>query len=261
MSVDHAAQFVKSQKGTSDRFLGGRLTLHQPEKGFRAGSDSVLLGASVSQDTTSIADLGCGVGAASLTALTWAPDAHAMLFDNVDEMVELAKANVIENGFERRASVQIGDVTSPGKVRSVVGLTPDTFSSVIANPPFFASEAGTAATGTVRANARHMKTGDIDLWVKTAAGIAAPKGEVIFIFPADGLDEILASFAARLGQISILPIAPRPEEPAKRILVRGIKGSRAPLTLLSPLVLHEAGSDQFTANVKAILMGEKPFHW
>src|SRR5215217_6522799 len=47
MSLEHPIDFVKQQTLTRDAFLGGRLNLSQPRNGFRAGLDSVLLGAAV----------------------------------------------------------------------------------------------------------------------------------------------------------------------------------------------------------------------
>ena len=52
---------------TEDAFLGGKLHLKQPRRGYRAGVDPVLLAAAVpAQAGQSVLDLGCGVGAAAL---------------------------------------------------------------------------------------------------------------------------------------------------------------------------------------------------
>ena len=69
MSLDQPKAFVKHQSVTRDAFLGGRLTLSQPARGFRAGLDSVLLGAAVSPGRTALLDMGCGVGTAAFVAL------------------------------------------------------------------------------------------------------------------------------------------------------------------------------------------------
>ena len=50
-----------------DAFLGGRLRLWQPVRGYRAGGDPVLLAASVpAQAGQAVLDVGCGVGTAAL---------------------------------------------------------------------------------------------------------------------------------------------------------------------------------------------------
>ena len=50
------------------------------------------------------------------------------------------------------------------------------------------------------------------------------------------------SFAGRFGGICVLPLHPRADEPAKRIIVSGIKGSKQPLRLLPGVVLHDRGN-------------------
>jgi tRNA1(Val) A37 N6-methylase TrmN6 len=60
------------------------------------------------------------------------------------------------------------------------------------------------------------------------------------IWRADGLDEVLAELASGLGAIAVLPIHPKPGAPAIRVLARAVKGSRAPLSLLSGFVLADA---------------------
>ena len=54
---------------------------------------------------------------------------------------------------------------------------------------------------------------------------------------------------------------PHADEPAKRVLVRAVKGGRAPLILLPPLVLHERGGAKHTPAAEAILRGEAGVGW
>ncbi|PCH69375.1 MAG: methyltransferase, partial [Rhodobacteraceae bacterium] len=52
---------------TWNAFLGGRVQLLQPQSGYRAGVDPVLLAAAVpGRAGQSVLELGCGAGAASL---------------------------------------------------------------------------------------------------------------------------------------------------------------------------------------------------
>jgi tRNA1(Val) A37 N6-methylase TrmN6 len=132
---------------------------------------------------------------------------------------------------------------------------------VIANPPFFAEDAGTLADDAGRAGARHMDSGALDLWVKTAAGCAAAGGEIVFIYPAESLSPLLPAFTQRFGAVTVLPLTPRPEAPASRVLVRGIKGSRAPLTLLASRAMHHAEGRAFQPAFDAIFRGTARLVW
>jgi len=260
MSLDQPPSFVKHQTVTRDAFLGGRLTLSQPSHGFRAGLDSVLLGAAVGQGRKTLLDLGCGVGTAGFVAMAHQPDLGATLAEQNSEMAALAVQNAVANGLAERCRVIQVDVTAKGSERRAGGLLDNGYDSVIANPPFFAGGAGTLAADKGRAEARHMDAATLDLWIKTAASSAAAGGEIIFVYPSTSLSPLLSGFEQRFGAVTVLPLAPRPGEPATRVLIRGIKGSRAPLTLLSSRVLHVEGR-AFAPEFDAIFRGEARLVW
>ncbi len=91
--------------------------------------------------------------------------------------------------------------------------------------------------------------------------MAAPlrhRGTLTFILPAGSLPECLdAMAAAGCAAGAVLPLWPKPGRPAKLVLVRGVKGGRAPLTLLPGLVLHEVDG-RYTAAAEAILREAAP---
>lgn len=258
MSVNQPPGFVKHQEQKADAFLGGKLSVVQPEKGFRAGLDSVLLGTSVPAGCTSLLDLGAGAGVAALCALAHHEGLSGTLVETNAQMAALASHNIEANGLAARAKVMMVSATATGAERKAMGLGTDHFDVVIANPPFF--EAGTRAPDLARAAARHTD-GEVSAWVRSAVSCAHAKGVVIFIHLAQELPQLLAAFAARMGAITVLPIAPRPGAAATRVLVRGRKGSKAPLRLLAPLVLHGAHGDGFADPVEAILRGRTLLDW
>lgn len=260
MSLDHTPDLVKQQTLTRDAFLGGRLVVSQPEKGFRAGLDSVLLGASVQPGARRLLDLGAGVGTASFVALADLPGASATLAEIDPATAAVAALNLEANRFADRARVLNLDVTARGGVRASAGLPSDHFDAVIANPPFFDPAAGSAPSAA-RSAARHMPPEALDLWVKAAATHAAPEGEVLFIHAAQSLPVLLPAFMARFGAVTVLPLTPREGEAASRVLVRGIKGSRAPFTLLASRALHEPEGRTFRPEFDAIFRGLARLIW
>lgn len=259
MSLDHATDFVKRQTPGEDLFLGGRLRVRQPRRGFRAGFDSVLLGAAVSAKATTLLELGAGAGVPSLVALAHNPGLRATLVESDAEVLPMAATNVSENTFADRARVVVADVTQVAQ-RTAAGLGPDSFASVIANPPFFDGAAGTPAAAD-RTAARQMPIETIDAWARAAAMHAAPNGEVIFIHTPQSLPILLASLAPRFGALTLLPLAPHAGEAAIRILVRGIKGSRGPLQLLATRALHATGGNGFAPEFEAIFRGTAVLGW
>lgn len=261
MSLDQPRAFVKHQTVTRDAFLGGRLTVSQPRHGFRAGLDSVLLGAAVAQTGTNLLDLGAGVGTATLVAMSHIPALQALLAEQNPQMLALAELNLLDNDLARRGRTLPVDVTARGSERHAAGLVDNAFDVVIANPPFFTDGAGTLADDPGRAGSRHMDAAALDLWVKTAAGCSAPGGEIIFIYPAESLAPLLAAFDRRFGALTILPLTPRPGAAASRVLLRAIKGSRAPLTLLASRALHDDEGRAFAPAFDAIFRGADRLDW
>ncbi len=72
MRIAPAARWARRAlaQNSADTLLGGRLSLRQPARGHRAGTDAVLLGASVPVEASGKAlDAGAGVGSAGLVAL------------------------------------------------------------------------------------------------------------------------------------------------------------------------------------------------
>lgn len=261
MSLDQPTQFVKHQTATRDAFLGGRLTLSQPRAGFRAGLDSVLLGASVPPGTGRLLDLGAGVGTAGLVALALDRAARVDLAERDPATLDLARTNIIDNGLGDRAAVLTVDILAKAADRRAAGLADNAYDAVIANPPFFGAGQGTLAGEASRADARHMDAEALDHWVRCAAACARAGGSAIVIYPAKGLAALLLAFAPRFGSIQVLPLSPRPGEPASRVMLRGVKGSRGPLCLLSTRAMHGPEGNGFAPQFDAILRGSAVLDW
>lgn len=235
------------------------MSVLQAKAGFRAGLDSVLLGASVPEGARKLLDLGAGAGVAAMCAMAHDPALKVVLAEIDPATAHLARENIEANGFKARAEILTLDVLASGAVRKAAGLGTDLFDVVIANPPYFAS--GTLAQDATRAGARHMEAEHLDGWVKTAVSSAHAQGTVIFIHTAEALPPLLSAFAARMGGITVLPLAPRPGMAASRVMVRGHKGSRAPLTLLPPVALHGTEANQFAPALDAVFRGTTRFDW
>ena len=86
-------------------------------------------------------------------------------------------------------------------------------------------------------------------------------GTITVIHRADRLADLLALLGAKAGSFQIRPIHPHADDPAGRVLVRAVRGGRAPLRLLPPLVLHQRGGAKHTDEAEAILRGAADLPW
>ena len=92
------------------------------------------------------------------------------------------------------------------------------------------------------------------MWLRCAFRLLRRRGVLTLVWRADGLGRVLAGLADDFGATTVLPIYPRPDRPAIRVLVRAVKESRAPLSLLPGFVLCDAAGHS-TPAAAAILRG------
>lgn len=234
---------------TEDVIYGGRLRVKQPAEGYRVNVDTILLGASAPAGAKSVAEAGCGVGAALMIAALNGPVGTQYTgVERVSAAAALAAFNVKENGLEERVRIVEGDALSP---RGGV------FEAVMFNPPYaYPGEGRPPAPERMAAHVADRPVGD---WIKVWSNQLASGGALTLIHRADRLPEILEALEGRLGGTAIFPVRPRAGAEAGRILVRSRKGSRAPLRLLAGLDLHPAdGAAKYTPEAEAILRGQAP---
>ncbi|MGA8172823.1 MAG: methyltransferase [Methylocystis sp.] len=236
------------------RFLGGRLLLAQHERGHRAGTDAALLATATPREVDGLVlDVGAGAGAVGLSAALLAPAAHIGLIELDFSTCELARENIALNGLGERARVFEVDILDT-ESRRAAGLVPEAAQVVLTNPPFFQRHR-VRVTPDPRKAMAHVGAAPLEDWTRACLALLAPGGIFVMIHRADALAKCLAATAQRLGGIELLPVAPRVGEAATRVLLRGVKGSRAPLKLHAPLALHEKDG-AFTPLAEAIHRGE-----
>ena len=232
---------------TEDRFLGGRLLIRQPAQGYRVGIDPAFLAAAASLARGKVLDLGCGVGAAGLCLARRQPALSIVGLELQPALADLARQNVVLNGFADRMRIETGDLLRPP---SKVALA--SFDLVLANPPFHASGRATAPKEAGRAAGHVEGQADLAAWIERSLGFARDRGLLLMIHKPERLEEILAALAGRAGAIVVFPLLAGAGKPASRVLVRAEKGSEAPLSRRSGLVLHEADG-RYTDAAEAIL--------
>jgi FkbM family methyltransferase len=240
---------------TDDAFLGGALRVLQPKQGYRAGLDGVLLAAAVAADAGEhVLDVGAGVGVVGLAVARRLPQVRVSLVERDPGLAALARANIARNGLAGRVHVVEADIMRPLSEIAELAEAAGSFDHVAANPPYQVEGHGTAAGDRTKAAANAMPGGALDRWVRFVAAMARAGGTATLVHRADALGDILTALDGRFGAVVVLPLHPREGEPASRVVVQAIKGSRAPLELCHGLVLHDRDHG-FRPQVDAVLRG------
>jgi tRNA1(Val) A37 N6-methylase TrmN6 len=237
---------------TEDAFLGGQLRLRQPRSGHRAGHDAMLLAAATpARPDDRVVEFGAGVGAAGLAVARRVAGVKLVLVEIDADLAKLARENAAANAIAAEAVVL--DVASAAAAFAAVGLGPDSVDVVLMNPPF--NDAARHRASPDKALAHVADASTLDSWIHAARRILKSGGVLSLIWRADGLAEVLAALGRGFGSLAILPVHGDAGKPAIRVLIRAVKGGKAPTQILTGLMLNDESAAP-NKRVQDILAGK-----
>jgi tRNA1(Val) A37 N6-methylase TrmN6 len=240
---------------TEDAFLGGKLHLRQPKSGHRAGHDAMLLAAATpARSGDRVVDFGAGVGAAGLAVAKRVAGIKLVLVEIDAQLSDLARGNAASNAVA--ADLIVLDVTSDAGAFAAAGLSPDSVDVVLMNPPFNDSARHRASPDKAREVAHVATVTTLEGWIHAGRRILKSGGTLTMIWRADGIAKVLAALDRGFGSLAILPVHADVTSPANRVLVRAVKGGRAPTCIEPALILN----DEFARpnqKVRDILAGKE----
>lgn len=240
------ASGVGSVATSIDSLFGGGLSLEQSVEGYRFGIDSVLLGAGAPA-AERVIDLGAGVGVVGLCWHFHNRGSDVELLEVQSPLADLARANVVRNGFNARVHVRAGDA------REAQGQA----ELVLMNPPYFPAASGGRNPHKERDVARHEVHGTLQELCGAAAGFLARRGQVRLIYPAEAILRAVAALsAAGLKVVRLRPVHSFPDRPARLAIVDARNHGRRELEIAPMLTLYER-QDVYTPEVAAMLAGER----
>lgn len=233
--------------------LNKRVRLLQPPKGFRTSLDSVMLAAACpAQPADHVLDLGAGVGGAAFCLYKRVGCAVTGV-ELQTEYVTLARDNIPLNDATAKASFIQADIQDY--------KSPQPFDHVMCNPPYFESGGHSISPDRLRAHALgHLdEEMNIKSWVDAAFHNLKSNGSITMIHQASMTVEIVQALGRRFGAVEIIPLWPRAEQPAKRVIIRARKDRKTPCALHPGLVLHQADG-RYTPITDGILRDMEPLN-
>ncbi len=256
METDYSAAF--REKSVNMAFPRG---LVQPEDGFHFAVDSLLLASfatyflpkcssgkdlsekKLPQNSVWIADLGCGCGVIGFALLLGGVSCRVLGIERQKEMLLAAWENRKMLGFANSFFVLGADLRC---VRQI--LSAGYFDAVVSNPPFRELGRGKQSVFVSRSDARFETHGGIAEFVQAAAWLLRSRGHFFCVFLAERCDLLLTEMRqnAIIPKV-ILPVAAKPAEAAKFVLIMGVKDGGEGMELRSPLVLYEKNGELSSA--------------
>ena len=272
-STNSATNLSPNSATSQDSFLKGQVRIKQFLDGYRVGTDTVLLAASINPPfyvksrapgVATMLDMGAGVGGVSLALMhrlkqDSAPPPHITAIEKERASFALLGENIEANGMGRDIRPVHGDIMAlPADFR-------DAFDYVFANPPFHSAHSSThqgrggggdaVPLSSRRSLALYGDGAGLRDWVRVALWAVKPKGRISMIIRADRADEVISALhAAGAGGLSLHPIFSYIDRPAIRVLISARRAIDSPMLISSGLVLYE-GSGVLTSRACSVMKG------
>ena len=234
---------------TTDKLLGGRVTLIQPEHGYRTAIDPILLAAAVpARSGNEILEVGSGTGAASFCLAARVPDIQITGLELQSTFVDLANESARLNGKNQNIIFFYGDLLFPPCT-----LPSYQFDHVMANPPYFMRGQRISSPNPQKEKAYVEGEAVLADWIYFALAKVRDGGSVTLVHLYDRREEVITGLAKGAGKISIFPIWPKMRgHGSKRVIIQGRKGQKGSTVLANGLVLHDSQGN-FTKQASKIL--------
>jgi tRNA1(Val) A37 N6-methylase TrmN6 len=242
-----------STPASTDRLLGGRVILRQPEEGYRTAIDPVLLAAAVPANSgMRVLDAGCGTGAASLCLAARLEGADITGIDTEPEFINLARDSAELNNFAPPPVFEVGDL------QDYRGHAP--FDIVMTNPPYRTNDSGHPPSHPLKRAANIEAALSLTQWIDHCFRLLRPGGCFTMIHARERMEEVRSLIAPLATTAVIHPLWPkRRRKGCKRFLILAFTNSpqsstieRGGVHMTDGLVLHQAGG-AYTEAADAIL--------
>ncbi len=238
---------------TLDAICGGEVQVLQRRTGYRFTLDPLLLAHFAVYEGGAhrgrLMDLGTGCGIIPLVLARRLGRKDITALELQPRLFSLAERNVYLNRCEDEVTLVQGDLRRVGEL-----FPAGSFASVLSNPPYRARAAGRTNLSMEKALARHELACEQSDIARAAAHLLVPRGGLCVVYPASRFSELVTVLRMhRLEPRTVRWVHPRGDRPAKLVLLHAVKGGRADLTVLPPLVVHADDEHAFTGEVCAMI--------
>ncbi|XWO13367.1 tRNA1(Val) (adenine(37)-N6)-methyltransferase [Candidatus Hepatincola sp. Pdp] len=241
-------------KGTLDLFLSGKVRAYQHPKGYRSGTDAVLL-ASIINNTKqgTCLEIGCGVGVASLCLAARLPNMHIIGLEKQEDFFHLACKNAELNNFPT-SSFQplLGNI--------LTYKFTEQFQVVFANPPYYVNKEHKKEF-TLKEMGNMETDATLGNFIDFAFKSLKNHGYLYIIQSSERFQEMMQYFTLKhWGNIEIFPIYSYNNKPATRFILKAKKIGNNISTIHNGIIMHNDDKTYSNHAVNILKHGKSFFY-
>lgn len=232
-------------------FLGGKIRVHQPVRGYRFNVDSVCLSSFAwVREGETVLDLGTGSGILLLILANFHHPGSLVGVEIQPGVAEMAARNLEENGLSETGRILAADFRVPA------AFPEGRFDLVVCNPPYYEVGREKASPDPARAMARHSFTAGFDEVLAAGARALGPGGRFCLLCPGARLAEVLAAArAAGLRGRLMRPVRSAPGAEPHLVLLQLRREEGRGCVSLPPLLIR-GGEGTYTPEL-AYWLGQR----
>tara|TARA_B100001029_G_C15060045_1_gene457630 strand:+ start:2877 stop:3602 length:726 start_codon:yes stop_codon:yes gene_type:complete len=237
-------------KTSLDKFLGGKIKIFQPLKGYRGGIDAVLLASFVNVDKNSkILDLGSGTGLISFCLAYRCSNIKITGIEKNSYYHSLSLKSVQLNKLKSKINFVKNDLKNINK---------PIFDFIISNPPWFEKNS-TYKSDHFLINEARIESLSLDVWIKKVNQNLKTKGSYYTIFPYKRISKLVDVLNHYFNSIEIYPISSFLDtEPNKAIIFAKKSDQNSRIREFGRIIIHK-NDKTFMENINNVLSKGMPF--
>lgn len=222
----------------------GNLRIYQPAEGYRFSVDAIILAHFVNLKRLDKAvDIGAGTGIIGMLLAKKYPDSEITMVEIQQELVEMAKNNIILNNLENQIKIYCMDAKE---------FRDKDFDLVVTNPPFRRPGTGKISPKEEIAIARHEFSLSLIDIAQIAQKSLRHRGRLCIIHLPERLVEIIRILSKYNLEVKRLRfVHSKISTEAKMVLIEAVKGGRISLKVEKPLLIYEENGE-YTNEMKKI---------
>lgn len=209
----------------------------QNTKKFCFGMDAVLLsGFAKVNEGEEVLDLGTGTGIIPILLEAKTKGKHFSALEIQKESAEMAQRSVAMNGLEKKIEVVTGDIKEASHIFGAAS-----FHVVTSNPPYMTGQHGLVNPDMPKAVARHEILCTLEDVIREGAKVLKTNGRFYLVHRPFRLAEIMnVMISYKLEPKRMRLVYPYIDKEPNMVLIEGVKGGRARVTVEPPLIVYKA---------------------